>query len=141
MIKMFQASTTFGRNQQGSTQSASDELQVKLEMPGWSKGKTVSTGRVVAALLWQQYGLDVLHPEVSSWLEQNAPDVKYAVARNSNDSNSAQFRVESDGTVKVHLSLKVDDRLRAVSSNYILSQVGQPAAPQKRQLAAIAKAA
>jgi hypothetical protein len=132
---MFQNSTNIGRTQQGFTNSVANELAITLEMPGWSKGKMVPTSRVVTALLWQQYGLDVLHPEVSRWLEQNAPDVKHAAAENraanGSESNNAQFRVGSDGTVKVHLSLKVDDRLREVSSRYLLSQVRHSIEPKK----------
>ena len=130
LINMFQNSTNIGRTQQGFTNSVANELAVTLEMPGWSKGKMVPTSRVVTALLWQQYGLDVLHPEVSRWLEQNAPDVKNAAEKKVANGN-AQSRVGSDGTIKVHLPLNIDDRLREVSSRYILSQVRHSVEPKR----------
>jgi hypothetical protein len=71
------------------------ELPFMLQMSDWPKGETVSTSTVVMALLWQYYGLDLNHPEVSQWLEQNAPDVKYAVAEDqlaSGDDRSS-FRI------------------------------------------------
>lgn len=106
------------------------ELPVMLEMPGGSEGKTVPTNAVLMALLWQQYGLDLPHPEVSRWLEQYAPDVKYAVARNksmgTDEYDPAELKVSSDGTIKVHLSLEVDQRLREVSSQYIRWQSREP---------------
>jgi hypothetical protein len=108
----------------------SGELPVMLEMPGGSEGKTVPTNAVLMALLWQQYGLDLPHPEVSRWLERYAPDVKYAVAKNksmgSNGDDPAELKVSSDGTIKVHLSLEVDQRLREVSSQYIRWQSREP---------------
>ncbi len=114
------------------------ELPVMLEMPGGSEGKTVPTNTVLMALLWQQYGLDLPHPEVSRWLERYAPDVKYAVARNksmrSDEDDPAELKVSSDGTIKVHLSLEVDQRLREVSSQYIRWQSREPIGRQDEQV-------
>src|SRR5262245_54411169 len=114
MIKMFRSFNIFGWGKQNSARSAVNEMPVKLRMPGWSRGKTVPASRVVTALLWQHYGLDLLHPEVSQWLERYAPDVKYAIAANTfadgDDHNSAEFRVGPDGTIQVYISLEVDDR-------------------------------
>jgi hypothetical protein len=102
-----------------------EDLRVMLEMPMGSEGQMVPTGTVIRALLWQHYGLDLLHPEVSRWLEQHAPDVKYAVAENrfASGSDGAEFRVGSNGMMKVSLSPKVDDRLREVSSRYLMTQL------------------
>lgn len=88
-------------------------------------------------LLWQQYGLDIVHPEVSRWLERNAPDVKYAVARSQffvGCDKISQFKVGPKGTVEFQLSLNIDDRLREVSSQYILSQVQHSIEPETTYL-------
>jgi hypothetical protein len=126
MAKAFHNLTVFGQRSEASALSAAGELPFILEMPDGCEGKTVPTGTVMMALLWQYYGLDLPHPEVSRWLEQNAPDVKYAVARNrstsSDEDESADLKVSSDGTIKVHLSPEVDQRLREVSSQYIVWQ-------------------
>jgi hypothetical protein len=123
MAKTFHDFAAFGSRREAPARSAAGELQVMLEMPDGCEGKTVPTSTVMMALLWQHYGLDLPHPEVSRWLEQNAPDVKYAVARNkstgSDDDESAGLKVSSNGTIKVHLSPEVDQRLREVSSQYI----------------------
>jgi hypothetical protein len=125
MIKMFQSFNIFGRKQQGSAHAVIDELPVMLNMPAGFHGKTVPASIVVMELLWQQYGLDMLHPEVSRWLEQHAPDIKYAVAesRFASSNDCTMFKVGPKGTIELHLSLKVDDRLREIASQYILSQV------------------
>jgi hypothetical protein len=122
IIKMFKSFNIFGRKQQGSTQTVVDEMPVRLRMPVGFQGKAVPASIVMMELLWQQYGLDLMHPEVSRWLERNAPDVKYAVAASGDEKG--QVMVGSKGTIELHLSLKTDDRLREVSSQYILSQVG-----------------
>jgi hypothetical protein len=123
MIKMFQSINIFGRKQQNRAASMIDQLPVIVEMPAGYEGKTVSSSTVMMALLWQQYGLDLLHPEFNRWLEQNAPDVKYAVAQNRHkDGERAGLRVGTDGKIKVQLSPKVDDRLREISSQYILEK-------------------
>jgi hypothetical protein len=126
MAKTFHDFAAFGSRREAPACSAVGELPVILEMPDGCEGKTVPTSTVMMALLWQQYGLDLPHPEVSRWLEQNAPDVKYAVARNrstsSDEDESADLKVGSDGTIMVHLSPEVDQRLREVSSQYILWQ-------------------
>jgi hypothetical protein len=118
---MFHGFAIFRRKRQAS---ACDELPVMLQMHGWSEGDTASTSTVVMALLWQYYGLDLRHPEVSRWLEQEAPDVKYAVAEDqlASDDDRTRFRIGPDGMMTVYLSLEVDDRLREVSSRYILRQ-------------------
>jgi hypothetical protein len=139
IITMFQCLDIFGRKQQEFKNPAANELSVELIMPPVYQGKAVPPSIVMMELLWQQYGLDMLHPEVSRWLERNAPDVKYAAARNqfTSDNDSAQFTVGPQGTVELHLSLKFDDRLREVSSQYILSQVEHPMEPETEpQLAA-----
>jgi hypothetical protein len=120
---MFQSINIFGRKEQNRAAELIDQLPVMVEMPAGFEGKTVSSSTVMMALLWQQYGLDLLHPEFSRWLEQNAPDVKYAVAQNKVKNNErAGLRVGADGTIKVQLSPKVDDRLREISSQYILEK-------------------
>lgn len=120
---MFQSINIFGRKERSTSVSMIDQNPVKVEMPAGYEGKTISSNTVMMALLWQQYGLDLLHPEFSRWLEQNAPDVKYAVAQNK-DKNSERpgLRVGEDGTIKVQLSPEVDDRLREISSQYILEK-------------------
>jgi len=134
---MFQSTTDFWRKQRGSANYDGNGLPLILEMQGATEGTLVPARTVVTALLWQQYGLDLLHPEVSRWLEKNAPDVKYAVARNKvesgNNYNNANFRVGRNGTLKVHLSLEIDDRLRKVSSDYICWQVERSMQSKKGQ--------
>jgi hypothetical protein len=123
MINMFQSINIFGRKQQNRAASMIDQLPVMVEMPAGYEGKTVSSNKVMMALLWQQYGLDLLHPEFSRWLEQNAPDVKYAVAQNRcKNGERAGLRVGADGRIKVQISPEVDDRLREISSQYILEK-------------------
>src|SRR5262245_15017006 len=114
--------------QQDFTNPVVNELSVKLRMPAGYQGKVVPTSIVVMELLWQQYGLDVIHPEVSRWLEKNAPEVKNMAARTSNGDGS-KFTVKANGTIDLLLPLKTDDRLRAVSSQYILSQVQRDLEP------------
>jgi hypothetical protein len=123
MIKMFHSINIFGRKQQNRAAELIDQLPVTVKMPAGYEGKTVSSSTVMMALLWQQYGLDLLHPEFSRWLEQNAPDVKYAVAQNRvKNGENAGLRVGVDGRIKVQLSPEVDDRLREISSQYILEK-------------------
>jgi hypothetical protein len=130
MAKTFHDFAAFGLRREALACYAAGELQVMLEMPDGCEGKSIPTSTVMMALLWQHYGLDLPHPEVSRWLEQNAPDVKYAVARKkstgSDNGESAGLKVSSDGTIKVHLSPEVDQRLREVSSQYILWQTRAP---------------
>jgi hypothetical protein len=137
MAKTFHNFTVFGRRREAPVRSTAGELPVMLEMPGGCEGKTVPTSTVMMALLWQYYGLDLPHPEVSRWLEQNAPDVKYAVARNKSttdeEDESAELKVGSDGTIEVHLSLEVDQRLREVSSQYIRWQAQDPIELQEEE--------
>jgi hypothetical protein len=116
---------TFRREQHYSAASMIDQITVMVEMPVRFEGRPVSSRAVMISLLWQQYGLDLLHPEFSRWLEQNAPDVKYEVAQNSvkNGVNNG-LRAGSDGKVKVQLPLEFDQRLREVSSQYMRWQVG-----------------
>jgi hypothetical protein len=119
---MFQNVNAIGSQQQGCAPAMNQEVQVRLKMPAGSQGRTVPTSIVMMELLWQQYGLDVLHPEVSKWLERNAPDVKGVVAVHPL-ANEEEFRVGPTGTIRLALRLKVDDRLRAVSAQYLLSQI------------------
>src|SRR5262245_58450550 len=118
--------------QQEFTNPVVNELSVKLRMPAGYQGKVVPTSIVVMELLWQQYGLDVIHPVVSRWLEKNAPDVKNMAARSqfANDDDSSRFIVKANGTIDLLLPLKTDDRLREVSSQYILSQVQPELEPE-----------
>jgi len=122
---MFQSFNTSVSKQQGFTNPVINEISVNLRMPAGYQGKVVPTSIVVMELLWQQYGLDVIHPEVSRWLEKNAPEVKYMASRNqfANGDESSKFIVKANGTIDLLLPLKTDDRLRMVSSQYILSQV------------------
>ncbi|HKX27986.1 MAG TPA: hypothetical protein VJ302_09860 [Blastocatellia bacterium] len=111
----------------------SPELPIVVEMSGRSEDGMVPAGVVMKELLWQRYGLDLLHPEVSRWLEHHAPDVKYATAKDrraSHNSECGRLRVGADGTIQVHLSLEVDDRLREVSCEYLANHVRQPLEPQ-----------
>ena len=105
-------------------------------MRGWSEGDTVSATTIIMTLLWQQYGLDLRHPEVSRWLEQNAPDVKYAIAEDqfAKGHDRTKFRVGINRIVTVYLTLEVDDRLREVSTRYLLRQLERPVEPQKEQI-------
>ena len=132
---MFQSINIFGRKQEGRANSMINQFPVMVEMPAGFEGKTVSSSTVMMALLWQQYGLDLLHPEFNRWLEQNAPDVKYAVAQNRcKNSERAGLRVGADGGIKVQLSLEVDRRLREVASQYIMWQM-EPEKEQEEQTA------
>jgi hypothetical protein len=118
---MFHGFAIFRRKRQAS---ARYELSVTLQMQGWSEGETVSTSTVVRELLRQHYGLDLRHPEVSRWLEQNAPDVKYAVVEDqlASGDNRNKLRIGPNGMMTVHLWLEVEDRLREASYRYILRQ-------------------
>jgi hypothetical protein len=120
---MFQCLNILGSKQQGLSEVS--ELPVKLSMPDGYQNKAVSTSLFMKELLWQQYGMDVIHPEVSRWLELNAPDVKYAAVDNqlSESDDSAPFNVDPNGTIELHLPLEIDDRLREVSTQYFLSQI------------------
>jgi hypothetical protein len=126
---MFQSFNTFGRKQQDFTNPVVNELSVKLRMPAGYQGKAVPTSIVVMELLWQQYGLDMIHPQVSRWLEQNAPDVKYMAAK-SQFARGNDVNVGPTGIIELLLPLKLDDRLREVSSQYILSQVQHSMEPE-----------
>jgi hypothetical protein len=129
---MFQSINNIGRKQQEFTNPVVNRLSVKLRMPACYQGKAVPTSIVVMELLWQQYGLDMIHPEVSRWLEKNAPDVKYMAAKSqlASGDEGSQLRVGANGTIELHLPLTVDDRLREVSSQYILSQVHHSMEPE-----------
>jgi hypothetical protein len=117
---MFQSISIFGRKQQNRPASIIDQFPVMVELPAEFEGRTVSSSTVMMALLWQQYGLDLLHPEFNRWLELNAPDVKYAVAQHKEKSGErAGLKVGKDGMIKVQLSAEVDDRLREISSQYV----------------------
>jgi hypothetical protein len=136
---MFKCLNIFGHKQKGFTNPVSNELSVELRMPAVYQGKSVPPSVVVMELLWQQYGLDLLHPKVSRWLERNAPDVKYAAARNqfASENDSTSFTVGPQGTIQLQLPLTVDDRLRDVSFRYILSQIPHSIEPETEpQLAA-----
>jgi hypothetical protein len=134
---MFQSINVFGRNQHYSADSMSDQLTIMVKMPVNFEGRPVSSRAVMISLLWQQYGLDLLHPEFSRWLEQNAPDVKYAVAQTSvKNGVNAGLRVRADGKIKVQLSQEFDQRLREVSSQYIMWQM-EPEMEQMDQIATI----
>jgi hypothetical protein len=131
MISMFQCLNIFGRKQQAS-KSLVNELPLTVQLPAGFEGQTVPSSTVMLAFLWQHYGLDLLHPELDRWLEENAPDVRYAVAENKSASSDkrSKLRVGANGTMRVRLSLKVDQRLREVSSQYILWQVGDSMEPR-----------
>lgn len=137
MMTMFNGINILGGRHKYLAPSTEDELPLTLEMPSCYDGKAVPSSTVVTALMWQQYGLDLLHPEVSRWLEIYAPDVKYALALNARDDeqNSANFRVGWDGTLKVHLSTDVEERLRKVSSDYIWWQVKHSMEPGHKDMA------
>jgi hypothetical protein len=125
MFMMSKCLNIFGRKQQGFTDRANNDLAVELVMPACYQGKTVPTSIVLMELLWQHYGLDLLHPKLSRWMELNAPDVKYAAARSTLKigQDSGPFKVGPKGTIRLQLSLDDDDRLREVSSQYIFSQI------------------
>ena len=128
---MFQSINTVGREQHYSATSMNDQITVMVEMPVRFEGRPVSSRAVMISLLWQQYGLDLLHPVFSRWLEHVAPDLKYAVAQNSvKNSVNSGLRVGADGKVKVHLPLDFDQRLREVSSQYKMWQMK----PKKEQM-------
>jgi hypothetical protein len=136
---MFQSFNTSVSKQQGFTNPVINEISVNLRMPAGYQGKVVPTSIVVMELLWQQYGLDLIHPEVSRWLEKNAPEVKHMAARSqfANGDDGSKFFVKANGTIDLLLPLKTDDRLREVSSQYILSQVQGDLEPEtKLRLAA-----
>ncbi|HKX32466.1 MAG TPA: hypothetical protein VJ302_32570 [Blastocatellia bacterium] len=103
-----------------------EERSVELRLPLGFQGETVPACIVVMELLWQCYGLDLLHPTVARWLEQNAPDLKSSVTDGGfvtgADRDGRGFKVESNGTLQVFLSLRVDDRLRDISYRYLLDQ-------------------
>jgi hypothetical protein len=141
---MFQSINTVRRKQHYSEASMIDQLTVMVEMPVRFEGRPVSSRAVMISLLWQQYGLDLLHPEFSRWLEQNAPDVKSEVAQNSvKNGVNAGLRVGADGKIKVHLPLGFDQRLREVSSQYMRWQIEpemeqmKPEMEQEDQIATI----
>ncbi|MBO0719405.1 MAG: hypothetical protein J2P41_01190 [Blastocatellia bacterium] len=113
---MFQNIAKFGRKQNSEILPMGETVSV--EMPAGFEGKSITSSVVMTSLLWQQYGLDLLHPEFNRWLELNAPDVKYATAQNNNG-----FTVGPDRKIKVHISPAMDQRLREISSKYILWQV------------------
>jgi hypothetical protein len=122
---MFQCLNIIGYKQQDFTNLQVSELPVKLTMPAGYRDKAIPTSIVVKELLWQQYGMDLTHPEVSRWLEQNAPDVKDAAADH-------QFTDVDDQkeTIEFHLPLEIDDRLREVSTQYFLSQIQYSIEPE-----------
>jgi hypothetical protein len=121
---MLQNINTVGHKQHYSAAPMVDQITVMVEMPARFEGRPVSSRAVMISLFWQQYRLDLLHPIFSRWLEQNAPDVKYAVAQNSvKNGVNAGLRVGADGKVKVQLPLEFDQRLREVSSQYMTWQM------------------
>jgi hypothetical protein len=132
IITMFQCLDIFGRKQTEFKNPVANELSFELIMPAYYQGKAVPPSIVIMELLWQQYGLDMLHPKVSRWLERNAPDVKYAAARNqfASENDSTSFTVGPQGTIQLQLPLTVDDRLRDVSFRYILSQIPHSIEPE-----------
>jgi hypothetical protein len=129
---MFQSFNTSNRKQKDFTNPVINEMSVKLRMPAGYQGKAIPTSIVVMELLWQQYGLDMIHPEVSRWLEKNAPDVKYMAAKTQfvRGNDRTEVNVGPTGIIELHLPLKLDDRLREVSSQYILSQVQHSMEPE-----------
>jgi hypothetical protein len=114
-----------GKQEPVTTGPVADKLLVKLRMPAGYQGKVVPTSMVVMELLWQQYGLDLIHPEVSRWIVKNAPDLKYMAASMAvnNQFAGSDFKAGLNGIIELHLPLNVDDRLREVSSLYIRSQI------------------
>lgn len=135
---MFKCLNIFGRKRRGDISPADYEMSIELTMPRCYHGKAVPTSIVLMELLWQQYGLDILHPELNRWLEKYAPDVKYAAARYQFGlvDENAQFTVGPKGTLALNLSLDVDDRLREVSSEYIFSQIKPSFSPHTEPLIA-----
>lgn len=115
-----------------TTSAPADKILVKLRMPAGYRGKVIPSSIVMMELLWQQYGLDVIHPRVSSWIEKNAPDLRYMAASMAvnNQFSGSKFRADLNGIVNLQLSLNVDDRLREVSSSYIRSQVESSIEPE-----------
>src|SRR5262245_104207 len=136
-MTMFQCLNIMGYKQQDFTNLQVSELPVKLNIPAGYEDKAIPTSIVVKELLWQQYGMDLTHPEVSRWLEQNAPDVKDAAADNQftdgDDSapiKSAPIKFDQKETIEFHLPLEIDDRLRQISTQYFLSQVQYSFVPE-----------
>jgi len=129
---MFQCLNIIGYKQQDFTNLQVSELPVKLNMPAGYQDKAIPTSIVVKELLWQQYGMDLTHPEVSRWLEQNAPDVKDAAADNqfTDCDDSAPIKFDQKETIEFHLPLEIDDRLRQISTQYFLSQVQYSIVPE-----------
>jgi hypothetical protein len=121
---MLQNRNLAGLQQSVIASSAVDELTIKLRMPVGFQGRTVPTNIVIMELFWQHYGLDILHPELNRWLELNAPEVKALMAAGGDGRDGAKFQVESNGSIVLRLSLKTDDRLREISSRYLLNQMG-----------------
>ena len=140
---MFQSSNRFRCEHQGSVPMAPmkmDELVVRLKLPvGW-QGMIVPTSIVLMELMWQHYGLDLFHPNVSRWLEHNAPDVQSAVFGNQVPDGDGQdqprFRVGADRIIELRLPLETDDRLRAVTTQYLRSQIQSPVKLQTKYLQA-----
>lgn len=134
---MFQSNNTF-RSEQHSAASMYDQFSVIVEMPERFEGKPVSSRAVMIALLWQEYGLDLLHPQFSRWLDRNAPDVKFEVMNNSVENGvNVGLRVGASGKVKVELPLEFDQRLREVSSQYLMGQKKpqlEQMKPERRQM-------
>ena len=114
---MFQSINIVGRKQKDSEFSMINH-PVAVVMPAGFEGTSVPASAVMMALLWQEYGLDLLHPQFNRWLERNAPDVKSAVAQNKQG-----LRVGADRQIKLQISPAFDQRVREVSSNYILWQM------------------
>jgi hypothetical protein len=119
---MYQNNQIFRQTQQDSVASMSaasmsDHVTVIVEMPVRLEGRMVSSRAMMIPLLWQEYGLDVLNPVLSRWLERKAPDIKHAVARNYSESSG--LIVGPDGLLKVTLSRRLDRRLRELSSQYL----------------------
>ncbi|HKX29198.1 MAG TPA: hypothetical protein VJ302_15995 [Blastocatellia bacterium] len=129
---MFQNVNRFNAHQSVNAETVANQMPVKLRMPLGFRGRTVPMNIVVMELLWQQYGLDLLHSEVSNWLERNAPEVKALVA----GDHQSHFTVGSKGTIEMQVSLRTDDRLREISSRYLQSQVERSMAQPELELAA-----
>ncbi|MBO0799923.1 MAG: hypothetical protein J2P31_13975 [Blastocatellia bacterium] len=132
MLKTLHDFTSTGRTR--DQLSVAGELTVILPLPDADEGKTVPASAVIREILWQLYGLDLPHPEFNRWLERNAPDVKYAIARYQSTCDEDcvnEFKVGSDGTIKVQLSIEIDQRLREVTSQYMRWQVQEPDEPYR----------
>jgi len=106
------------RGKQGDSDFSMINHPVAVVMPAGFEGKSVPASAVMMALLWQQYGLDLLHPKFNRWLEQNAPDLKSAVVQNKRG-----LRVGADRQVTLKISPAFDRRVREVSSDYLLWQM------------------